>query len=301
MQTELVQSTRVAEDVGSADLIDNASGSGRTDGDDGEVPTVKDENGTYRYKVNVRTGCTDCFFLLLFLVFWAGMIVIAVVANNRGNPERLIYATDWNGEVCNSGANAGKPFIFYPDLAEAIFNKAGDPENINLKGVCLPECPKRFTASGQPTEVALPAGFDGSGSANSTYKMRFNTRNVFYRCIDDFHYYELDVAQCLYFEKGGKNVTGHNTGGLGTDARVNTPCVEYNSEYGTNAPCTTECIRDTDSGGQWNGQVPCPSYSQKRARFSPLRSCFITPAPTPAWRASDSPAPQRPILHGRCR
>ena len=71
--TEMVQSTRVAEDVGGAALIDSKSmGSDPTDVDDGEVPTVTDDQGVHRYKVNVRTGCTDVFFLLLFIVFWAG-------------------------------------------------------------------------------------------------------------------------------------------------------------------------------------------------------------------------------------
>ena len=38
--------------------------------------------------------CRDIIWLLLFIVFWAGMLIIAGFAFANGEPKRLIYGTD---------------------------------------------------------------------------------------------------------------------------------------------------------------------------------------------------------------
>ncbi|CAK9091013.1 Choline transporter-like protein 2 (Solute carrier family 44 member 2) [Durusdinium trenchii] len=66
-----------------------------------------------------RRKCTDCAFAVLFVVFWVGMVVVAVVGFSTGDAHRLIFATDWEGHICTRAT-------YYPE--EGL-------------GICLDECP----------------------------------------------------------------------------------------------------------------------------------------------------------------
>ena len=48
------------------------------------------------FKPRSERKCTDCLFCILFAVFWVGMVVIAGLAVQGGNPERLLYGVDHN-------------------------------------------------------------------------------------------------------------------------------------------------------------------------------------------------------------
>lgn len=45
-------------------------------------------------------GCTDILFLILFVGFWVGMIIIASMAFKTGQPNRLASPYDTDGNVC---------------------------------------------------------------------------------------------------------------------------------------------------------------------------------------------------------
>ena len=65
-----------------------------------------------------NTKCTDTFFLVLFIVYWLGMFGVFYVAFKFGDAERLLYATDYNGDTCGQANLADKKLGFYPRLAE---------------------------------------------------------------------------------------------------------------------------------------------------------------------------------------
>eukprot|EP00164_Ancoracysta_twista_P009652 GFYU01014362.1.p1 GENE.GFYU01014362.1~~GFYU01014362.1.p1 ORF type:complete len:634 (+),score=225.77 GFYU01014362.1:114-2015(+) len=44
--------------------------------------------------------CTDVLFLILFIAFWIGMFAVAGVGFSKGNPKRLYYGSDYEGNVC---------------------------------------------------------------------------------------------------------------------------------------------------------------------------------------------------------
>jgi hypothetical protein len=44
--------------------------------------------------------CTDVFFLLLFILFWVGMIVVASIGLSEGDPRRLYMPSDVYGNFC---------------------------------------------------------------------------------------------------------------------------------------------------------------------------------------------------------
>lgn len=41
--------------------------------------------------IRKKRKCRDVLFLLLFMAFWVGMILIAVFAFSNGNPERFVF------------------------------------------------------------------------------------------------------------------------------------------------------------------------------------------------------------------
>merc|ERR1711865_1218611 len=47
--------------------------------------------------------CTDPHMLLVFLVFVAGMFIVADLAWKEGDPNRIQYGTNWQGNTCNTG------------------------------------------------------------------------------------------------------------------------------------------------------------------------------------------------------
>ena len=105
--------------------------------------------------------CTDCLFLVLFIVFWVGMFYVAAVGFMNGDPAKLINPSDYLGGTCGSlkdtcfpkddaGSCSSKPFGTFPRLAEDIYNemkKGGastfDPLELKVYTVCAEACPKK--------------------------------------------------------------------------------------------------------------------------------------------------------------
>lgn len=80
------------------------------------------------YGPKAERKCRDMFFLLIFIAFWAGMVIVAGKAFELGNPDRLTYPFDSYGNLC--GTNnvyegvvpldltrdfSGYPFLYWPD------------------------------------------------------------------------------------------------------------------------------------------------------------------------------------------
>ena len=91
--------------------------------------------------------CTDILFLVIFALYWLGMIVVTVIGTQQGDPRRLVYGTDNAGRVCGGDELPDKPYTVYPRTAEDAL-LAGEeisrtePWNILFFGVCVSECPK---------------------------------------------------------------------------------------------------------------------------------------------------------------
>ncbi|XP_077982076.1 choline transporter-like protein 1 isoform X2 [Glandiceps talaboti] len=87
--------------------------------------------------------CTDCTCVIIFILFWCGMIFIAAYAFTTGNVERLVYGYDSYGNICNmenppipgisfSGMNmTGRPYVFFMD----VYNPSDSME------ICVSKCP----------------------------------------------------------------------------------------------------------------------------------------------------------------
>ncbi|KAI1295760.1 Choline transporter-like protein 1 [Halotydeus destructor] len=117
----------------------------------GEDNRVFDTTNGFR-KTNRPRECTDVFWLILFVLFWIGLICIATFSYIIGNPLRLYYGQDSFGNICGIRNNlklvdadvpysgmdmTRRPFVFYMD-----------PHNIShsLK-ICVQSCPKETLTS----------------------------------------------------------------------------------------------------------------------------------------------------------
>lgn len=105
--------------------------------------------------------CTDVCFCGCFIIFWIVMLVIMGIAAAQGNSDRLMYGTDYQGNICGhdqagvelsaspkvTGVDmTSRKFIYYPRIVEDIvaFAQSGttDPLKIKLFGVCMSSCPQ---------------------------------------------------------------------------------------------------------------------------------------------------------------
>lgn len=69
------------------------------------------------YGPRAHRSCRDIPCLLLFILFWAGMIVVAVLAFWKGDLDRLWYGTDMYGDMCGINNGAG---VDYTDVRNTL-------------------------------------------------------------------------------------------------------------------------------------------------------------------------------------
>ncbi|XP_052074053.1 choline transporter-like protein 1 isoform X3 [Mytilus californianus] len=108
-------------------------------------------------------GCTDIPVLLIFVLFWAGMIYIAAFSVSHGDAFRLVYGYDSFGNTCDednadkmmenvslTGLNhKGKPYVFFLDIRKPL----------ETTMLCVTKCPdKELTTIQQVQEFAIKEG-----------------------------------------------------------------------------------------------------------------------------------------------
>lgn len=132
----------------------------------GETPTPRDvtDYGEPRkfdpeFKGPLKNrSCTDILCLFIFIFFLAGWAVVAFFAYRYGNPERLVYPTDSQGNICGRPPFEDKQFLFFFDITKCLKRayKPGDllPSLIcHTPQVCVSQCPNEtFVASGRNEE-----------------------------------------------------------------------------------------------------------------------------------------------------
>ena len=72
---------------------------------------------------------TDIAFLLLYAGYWAGLVVVAAIAFANGDPDRILYGTDYLGFVCGKGPG---PANFSVHVANSVHQSPVWGENTNL-------------------------------------------------------------------------------------------------------------------------------------------------------------------------
>lgn len=169
--------------------------------------------------------CTDLLWLVFFAFFWVGMLVIAIIGMQNGNPAKLLYGKDYTDAVC-SGT---KKYVHYPRINEDLYGivTSGeiDPYSMSFYGICLPECPKAgewncdntYQGAERPTDDALETClsktilgggaflYQDPGLAASPlckaymkhcWKSDMDTRSLFYRCLPAYNETSTTVELC---------------------------------------------------------------------------------------------------------
>jgi hypothetical protein len=103
--------------------------------------------------VTQKRKCTDLYCVILFLLFWCVEIFVTGVALQYGNGKRMLYAKDYNGDLCGGKLFPDRKFTYFPrlneDMLEAATNAASSGksptemsfEDIKFFGVCMSYCP----------------------------------------------------------------------------------------------------------------------------------------------------------------
>jgi solute carrier family 44 (choline transporter-like protein), member 1 len=84
------------------------------------APTPPHEEHAPQPGIKDERSCRDVLFLLLFILFWVGMIVVAIKAGQVGNVDRLIYGVDYEGNVCGVD-NIAQGFVCFSVVFHPAF------------------------------------------------------------------------------------------------------------------------------------------------------------------------------------
>lgn len=82
---------------------------------------------------NTQRKCRDTLCCLLFILFWIGMLVIAIIGFHYGSPRRLLYGNDYEGHTCGTGANKGSRYVAYPRNTEDYLINNGTTNPLHYK------------------------------------------------------------------------------------------------------------------------------------------------------------------------
>lgn len=116
-----------------------------------EVPSPKNEyphgkplkfDPQFRGPVSKRS-CTDVICCLIFLIFIAGLVVVAYFAFKFANPSLLLYPMNSEKELCGFGSQKGKNNILFYDLVAC--GKMGPGifvDGCPTTQICVAECPQ---------------------------------------------------------------------------------------------------------------------------------------------------------------
>ncbi|RHY31345.1 hypothetical protein DYB32_003614 [Aphanomyces invadans] len=115
--------------------------------------------------------CRDVLCCVVFLVFWLGMAVLAIVGVSNGTPERLLFGTDFNGTVCGTGRFQDSTYLYFPRINDDLLAQTAHgiaPLDMKFYGLCVPSCPVQgdyicaYTAEAQ-IRAANPSVTDPAG------------------------------------------------------------------------------------------------------------------------------------------
>ncbi|KAJ5070971.1 ctl-like protein [Anaeramoeba ignava] len=163
--------------------------------------TNKDTDEAFDYEEDFhgpidQRKCRDFFCLVLFIIFWIGMLIIMAVGFATGTPKRLYYPSDFRGNVCGMDNSKLVDKIkdqvdnindldFLTDLTEKT--KCFFPAINPWREFCVSECPDQgdFTNALNDNCPGLEiTPYMTSNDFNATY-CAYDSISVLRRCIPD--------------------------------------------------------------------------------------------------------------------
>ncbi|KAK3768435.1 hypothetical protein RRG08_053427 [Elysia crispata] len=99
---------------------------------------------TFKGPIRNRS-CTDIICCFLFVLCLLGMIVVSIIGYAHGDPYRLVYPTDSQGDICGLGHLKDKPNLFFFDLVTCAKLGPAVVTGCPTPQVCVKECPSKNT------------------------------------------------------------------------------------------------------------------------------------------------------------
>ncbi|XP_052789549.1 choline transporter-like protein 2 [Mya arenaria] len=90
-------------------------------------------------------SCTDIICCLLFLVCISAMVIISIVGYAYGDPKKLLYPTDSDGNQCGIGAYSSRPNLAYFDIMQCTkVGFAAIATGCPTPSICVADCPSQY-------------------------------------------------------------------------------------------------------------------------------------------------------------
>jgi len=163
--------------------------------------------------------CTDLIMCVFFLLFTLGSVGIGAFSLTVGNPKRLVYATDFEGDTCGTNNPDGKDLTsktraVYPRLNEDMLVnlQKTDPRQYSFYAICTEKCPEELDiVCNYAIEAKYPAAtrkacMDDVSSNTATCKevrkncwvMPIKHTEVLFRCLPLTNVSNSETSKCLY-------------------------------------------------------------------------------------------------------
>jgi len=126
----------------------------------------RDENGIFRITDASERKCTDFLCVGLFIVFWVGMLIVAIVSATTANYDYISKGYQFDGKICGVEGELGAGLEYTHSLTPgkwytATMVQVDLPSNASI---CVKSCPK---ALGSEYEGVL---FDSTSKTLKTFK-----------------------------------------------------------------------------------------------------------------------------------
>ncbi|XP_074835568.1 choline transporter-like protein 2 isoform X4 [Carettochelys insculpta] len=91
-------------------------------------------------------SCTDIICCVLLLVAIVGYVIVGIVAWTHGDPRKVIYPTNSEGQFCGQlgTPNENKPFLFYFNIMKCASPLVLLQFQCPTKQICVKKCPDRY-------------------------------------------------------------------------------------------------------------------------------------------------------------
>ena len=171
-------------------------------------------HGSYPTTYEEKRSCTDCFFSVIFLVYWVGLFILAGFGLSYGNAFAFWHGTDYLGYQCGVGDDPvglesyvqssvyqskvwsenkflWKPLVITPH--EARKKKPVDESAFSLElfdsGICVQRCPTLDSSSNQTNARVFTYGHRSVNGTSLKYfrqksfAVTYESIELYGRCI----------------------------------------------------------------------------------------------------------------------
>lgn len=165
--------------------------------------------------------CHDVLCFVLFILFWIGMFTIAGISIAAGDPKRLLYGVNYQGDTCGDGDYSDQKRIVYPRISEDMLLNYIDgelkknPLDYKFYGICVTDCPTAGDVLCNYDDPSLDSltnqqkfdcmfngatdSFCSSVEQNCWY-IPLNMSSIFWRCLPDYIVSKGEGVYCTFPE-----------------------------------------------------------------------------------------------------